>query len=126
MNLSNLPLSNNNYFSPSFNLNIHNKIINNNAYNLISSYFDNSINNNNFNSIRNQNEHINIFSNFKKKAGKKSQKKIIKKFKEKRPSDWICNRCNNLNYSFRTSCNLCQLPLKDNPYYKSDDLNDLI
>ena len=76
-------------------------------------------------SSNNQNEH-NIFSNSKKKARKNLQKKTNKRHKIKRQSDWICNRCNNLNYSFRIFCNLCQLPLKDNPFYKSDDLNDLI
>ena len=60
-------------------------------------------------------------NNQKKKKGKKTQKKLHKKNKNKRPFDWICNRCNNLNYSFRIVCNICELPLKDNPFYHSDN-----
>ena len=33
------------------------------------------------------------------------------------------SQSNHLNYSFRTFCNICKLPLKDNPYYDSNNLN---
>ena len=92
-----------------------------------SSHFNNKIKNNNvyFNSdaynkdkrINSQNEH-NL--NKKNPKNKNNPKKFYQKFKKKRPLDWICNRCSNLNYSFRTFCNICNLPLKDNPYYKSN------
>lgn len=136
------PFQNNNNFSP-FNCtdnsnNINNSMVSNNI-NIINNDFVNNINNNvnnipnnisNINnsnvyynnyifSSNNQNEH-NIFSKFaKNKKGKKAQKKLMEKYKDKRPYDWICNRCNNLNYSFRTICNICKLPLKDNPFYIS-------
>ena len=121
-NLSNLPLlfrkdntifpfsninnSNNNFSSNFFNSNIDN-ISNRNIYH------------NNFNCYQNnQNEEENILSKIPKtKKGKKAQKKLIQKYKNKRPYDWICNRCLNLNYSFRSVCNICKLPLKDNPNY---------
>ena len=27
-----------------------------------------------------------------------------------RPGDWICAKCQNLNFAFRTNCNRCHLP----------------
>ena len=51
----------------------------------------------------------------KMKKVKKTNKKFIK-----RPYDWICNRCNNINFAFRNVCNICELPLKDNSLYKSE------
>ena len=41
---------------------------------------------------------------------KKEDKQPIKKRKkiEKREGDWICHKCNNLNFSFRNSCNKCK------------------
>ena len=89
-----------------------------NSINNSQSLFNNSnVFNNNIISINNQNEQI---SNIIKRRGKKIRKKFNKKYKDKRPSDWICNRCGNLNYSFRAICNICKLPSKDNPYYKSN------
>lgn len=93
---------------------------NNNYYNNCN--LSNYINNNSVNvySNSNQNEQ-NLFKKFPKgKKTKKEKKNFYKKYKEKRSSDWICNRCSNLNYSFRTFCNICKLPLKDNSYYESD------
>jgi hypothetical protein len=103
---SNINNSNNNFSSNFFNSNIDN-ISNRNIYH------------NNFNCYQNnQNEEENILSKIPKtKKGKKTQKKLIQKYKNKRPYDWICNRCLNLNYSFRSVCNICKLPLKDNPNY---------
>lgn len=31
-----------------------------------------------------------------------------------RSGDWICFKCNNLNFSFRTHCNRCHLPKNQN------------
>ena len=45
------------------------------------------------------------FINDKSKIGKKN-------FKE-RKGDWICLNCNNLNFAFRTQCNICKR-LKEN------------
>jgi hypothetical protein len=103
---SNINNSNNNFSSNFFNSNIDN-ISNRNIYH------------NNFNCYQNnQNEEENILSKIPKtKKGKKAQKKLIQKYKNKRPYDWICKRCLNLNYSFRTFCNICKLPLKDNLNY---------
>ena len=36
-----------------------------------------------------------------------------KTFIEK-PGDWICNNCQNLNFSFRTNCNRCHMPKSEN------------
>ena len=36
-----------------------------------------------------------------------------KTFIEK-PGDWICNNCQNLNFSFRTNCNRCHLLKSEN------------
>ena len=74
--------------------------------------------NHNISNINNQNEKISKI--LKSIKSKKIRKKLNKKYKDKRPFDWICNRCGNLNYSFRAICNICKLPLKDNPYYKSN------
>lgn len=114
------PQNNNSPFYNNIN-NICNNSINNRNLNFNSSIF---YNNNNIitSSINNQNEQIaNILKN---KKGKKARKKLNKKYKDKRPFDWICNRCSNLNYSFRTVCNICKLPLKDNPFYKSNYENE--
>ena len=97
---------NNNVSSNFFNSNINN-ISNRNIYH-----------NNYICCQNNQNEEEDILSKIPKtKKGKKAQKKLIQKYKNKRPYDWICNRCLNLNYSFRSFCNICKLPLKDNPNY---------
>lgn len=73
---------------------------------------------NNPNILKNLNGNSNI--NFNEKAN------IIKKIpdqqnekKKKRPfvervGDWVCFQCKNLNFSFRTSCNRCQLSKFDN------------
>lgn len=121
-NLDNIPLlfrKDNNIF-PFSNINNSNS---NFSCNFVNSNIDNisnrNIYHNNFNCYQNiQNEEENILSKIPKtKKGKKTQKKLIQKYKNKRPYDWICNRCLNLNYSFRSVCNICKLPLKDNPNY---------
>ena len=75
----------------------------------------NNLKNNYIISANNKNEQ-NLFSKNTKKS-KKSKKSNNQKHKEKRPLDWICNRCNNLNYSFRIFCNKCNLPRNENQFY---------
>ena len=50
---------------------------------------------------------INQISQNIKKELKKS-KNVKKKIDLIREGDWICNICNNLNFSFRLQCNRCQ------------------
>ena len=70
----------------------------------------------------NQNENF-LFSKNTNKKNKKSKKNNNQKYKDKRPFDWICNRCDNLNYSFRTFCNICNLPKSQNIFYSSSTRN---
>ena len=125
-NLDNLPLlfRKDNTIFPFSNINNSNNLYyNNNSSSFVNCDINNINNRNiyhkNFNCYQNnQNEEENILSKIPKtKKGKKTQKKLIQKYKNKRPYDWICNRCLNLNYSFRSVCNICKLPLKDNPNY---------
>lgn len=44
----------------------------------------------------------------------KNAKKSGKKHFTERPGDWICYNCQNLNFTFRTSCNRCNLPKFEN------------
>jgi hypothetical protein len=37
-----------------------------------------------------------------------------KKIFIEKPGDWICNNCQNLNFSFRTNCNRCHMPKSEN------------
>jgi hypothetical protein len=98
--------------------------------------FENNINNlapfsinNNSNDLKNkyiisansQNDQYLFSKNTKK--NKKNKKVNNQKIKEKRPFDWVCNRCNNLNYSFRIFCNICNLPRNENQYYNSNMRN---
>lgn len=39
----------------------------------------------------------------------KAQADKSKKHTKERAGDWICQRCFNHNFSFRESCNMCQL-----------------
>ena len=42
----------------------------------------------------------------------KFQYRKIRPFGE-RTGDWICKKCRNLNFAFRTECNRCKLPKKE-------------
>ena len=91
--------------------------------------FGNNINNNNndlksnyINSANNSQNEQYLFSKNSKK-NKKAKKSNNQKHKEKRPFDWVCNRCNNLNYSFRIFCNICNLPRNENQFYTSNMRN---
>ena len=48
-----------------------------------------------------------------------AQKKSQKKHNQIRAGDWICNMCNNLNYSFRNVCNRCKVQTKRNNYIQN-------
>ena len=81
----------------------------------------NGLNNKYIISANSQNDKFLFSKNTKKN---KKQKKINnQKIKDKRPFDWVCNRCNNLNYSFRIFCNICSLPRNENQYYSSNMRN---
>ena len=48
------------------------------------------------------------FNNTKDKTNNNKKKKINKlKNYNIRKGDWLCNFCNNINFSFRIKCNLC-------------------
>ena len=104
------PFENNNFppFSPA----------NNSAGNINNNFITNSY----VDQIQNQNEKF-LFSKNNNKKNKKSKKNNNQKYKDKRPFDWICNRCDNLNYSFRTFCNICNLPKSQNIFYSSSTRN---
>ena len=68
-----------------------------------------------------QNDKFLISKNTKK--NRKQKKNNNQKIKDKRPFDWVCNRCNNLNYSFRIFCNICNMPRNENQYYNSSMRN---
>ena len=84
--------------------------------------------NNNINALKNkyiintnsQNDNFFFSKNTKKSKAKKNNNQ---KIKDKRPFDWICNRCNNLNYSFRIICNICNLPRNENHNYSTNMRN---
>ena len=57
-----------------------------------------------------QNNAKNKFDNNNKKNGQNLKKEKNKKHFEIRAGDWTCNKCNNLNFSFRNKCNRCGLP----------------
>jgi len=86
--------------------------VNNDSNNLKSNYI---------NSANNQNDQFLFSKNTKK--NKKAKKTNNQKHKGKRPFDWICNRCNNLNYSFRVICNICNLPRNENQFYNPNMRN---
>ncbi len=59
--------------------------------------------------------------NFTKENGEKRKdfkkaNKCKKNFIE-RPGDWICYKCKNLNFAFRTNCNRCHLTKSENQKY---------
>ena len=50
-------------------------------------------------------------SEIKKKKEEKEEKERKKK---EAKGDWICQKCNNLNFGFRKVCNRCQIPRNNN------------
>ena len=70
------------------------------------------LNNNNQNKMNaiNKTFENNNFSNYKYNN---EVPKLKKPFIE-REGDWICFKCHNLNFAFRTNCNICHITKKDN------------
>ena len=48
-----------------------------------------------------------------KSKNKKEERKKKKNVFVKRDGDWICSKCKNLNFAFRSLCNKCKLPKKE-------------
>ena len=74
--------------------------------------------NENFNSNYSPNLISPISSSNKSKKGKKQ-------FSE-RAGDWVCVKCKNLNFSFRSVCNRCQLTKTDNDKLYEQYMNNLL
>ena len=129
LNDQNYIMEANNQFN--INNNNNNNIIINQNFNNINFIFNNpydnndlqkiiyNINNNNINNINNNNinqfYYLNAFSfNNEKVINKKAEKKYKNRksnlLNHMRKGDWICNICNNLNFSFRKACNICHAP----------------
>ena len=90
------------------------------AINIAGDFQNNLINNSQVEQNQNQNDKLQFSKN---KKNKKSKKSNNQKYKDMRPFDWICNRCDNLNYSFRIFCNICNLPKSQNVFYNSSTRN---
>ena len=71
-------------------------------------YFKNQFFGNNF--CLNMNLFHNNYSSKKQSENEKKKKKLF----IEREGDWICTKCKNLNFSFRNSCNRCNLIKKKN------------
>ena len=61
-------------------------------------------NNEKINSIKEEKNNINEKINKKGKKKKKINK--LKNYNIKK-GDWLCPKCNNINFAFRTVCNIC-------------------
>ena len=66
----------------------------------------------------------NGFSENKIKKKKEKKKKRINFVK--REGDWICYKCKNLNFAFRSICNKCKLPKEESEKYLFDIGNELM
>jgi hypothetical protein len=67
----------------------------------------------------------NLLSKSKIKQIPKSDSKKIKKPFIEREGDWVCFQCKNLNFSFRVSCNRCQISKEENETLKlKQNVND--
>ena len=99
-NYQNIP-NNNNYYQ---NLNNHYITLNSNS----KAYIPLKYRKNEQNTQANNPNDIKINKNKFVNANKNKQKN--KKNFEVREGDWICSKCNNLNFSFRIKCNRCSLP----------------
>ena len=65
--------------------------------------------------MNNNNNDIYLFNQMRELNLRKSKKNQNgKKHFIERPGDWICIKCKNLNFTFRTSCNRCNLSKIEN------------
>ena len=101
-NYQNIP-NNNNYHQ---NINNHYITLNSNSKAYIPLKYRKKEQNTQANNVNDLKINKNTFAN----ANKNKQKN--KKYFEMRDGDWICCKCNNLNFSFRNKCNRCLLPKK--------------
>ena len=101
-NYQNIP-NNNNYNQ---NINNHYITLNSNSKAYIPLKYRKKEQNTQANNVNDLKINKNTFAN----ANKNKQKN--KKYFEVRDGDWICCKCNNLNFSFRNKCNRCLLPKK--------------
>ena len=56
---------------------------------------------------------IYLKGNSRQEDENKESQKNKKQFRE-RPGDWVCFNCQNLNFTFRTTCNRCNLSKAEN------------
>ena len=99
-NYQNIP-NNNNYHQ---NINNHYISLNSNSKAYIPLKYRKKEQNTQANNVNDLKINKTTFAN----ANKNKQKN--KKYFEVRDGDWICSKCNNLNFSFRNKCNRCLLP----------------
>ena len=127
INFINLNNFSNNQMNPVNNIN-RRKLTYNFEDGIIGNYFNNILNLNNNMNISQAQQKLNsiLFSyneeqgNFNKNDNKKtSNNKPNNSNKDKKPfdkrkGDWLCPKCNNLNFSFRMACNRCEIPKPSN------------
>ena len=104
-NFQNLNANFNNFNNPN-NINNHYITLNSNSKAYIPLKYRKKEQNTQANNVNDLKINKNTFAN----ANKNKQKN--KKYFEVRDGDWICSKCNNLNFSFRNKCNRCLLPKK--------------
>lgn len=104
---------------------LYQSLMYNNAYSMMMIQNNNKLRGNNFENLSKNEENSDIATktkNSNKKNAKSDSKKIKKPFIE-REGDWLCFQCKNLNFSFRISCNRCQISKEENETLKSKQTN---
>ena len=86
-------------------------------------------NDNNDKRINKEEEEEFEFVLYKKKGYNKEEKRKVrgkKKYKKQfneREGDWFCSQCKNINFSFRTHCNICKMSKAKSEYvYKQKEI----
>ena len=79
--------------------------------------------NDNFNNNNEKKNSKNKFDNNKKNGQFLKKEGKLKKPFEVRVGDWTCNKCSNLNFSFRNKCNRCGLPKEISEKYSGELMN---
>ena len=97
LNTNNFTPINQNIFPNMPNYDNGNIQFNNNQNQRNNDYYSNSLELNNSTNFQNNN----IYNKFKKPFIEKA-------------GDWICFNCHNLNFAFRTNCNICHMTKKNN------------